>query len=137
MENINFILCIVYLCLGILNLCGVLKIQDSSVFGMTLGALFLCIAPLVKNKKLRVAIYIVSAGFILGFPLIDGSNEYIQNVDSNTWMLLSLAVTFLANYIAKVESTKFELNNREKELNKKLADIKKLENQIKKMNEKK
>ena len=50
MESINFVLCIVYLLLGIANMFGALSIEDSAIFGMTIGALFLCIAPLIKNK---------------------------------------------------------------------------------------
>ncbi|MDK2585016.1 hypothetical protein QOZ83_04015 [Romboutsia sedimentorum] len=137
MESINFVLCIVYLALGIVNMFGVLKIEDSAVFGMTVGTLFLCIAPLVKNKKIRIIMYIVSAGFILGFPMINGSNKYIQGVDSNTWLLLSLSVTFLANYIGTISSKKIELENRQKELNQRLDDIETLKNEIKKLNNKK
>ena len=109
MESINFVLCIVYLLLGIANMFGALSIEDSAIFGMTIGALFLCIAPLIKNKNIRIIMYILSASFILGFPMINGANEYIQGVDSNTWLLLSLSVTFLANYIGVVSSKKIEI----------------------------
>lgn len=137
MESINFVLCVVYLILGVLNAFGFLTIEDSSVFGMTVGALFLCIAPLIKNKKFRVSIYIGSAIFILGVPMINKANEYIKGVDSNTWMLLSLSVTFLANYVSKVSTKKLEVENREKELKERLDSIELLKNEIKKMREKK
>lgn len=136
MESINFVLCIVYLLLGIANMFGALSIEDSSIFGMTIGALFLCIAPLIKNKNIRIIMYILSARFILGFPMINGANEYIQGVDSNTWLLLSLSVTFLANYIGVVSSKKIELEKKEKELNQRIEDLKILKSEIKKLNNK-
>ena len=136
MESINFVLCIVYLLLGIANMFGALSIEDSAIFGMTIGALFLCIAPLIKNKNIRIIMYILSASFILVFPMINGANEYIQGVDSNTWLLLSLSVTFLANYIGVVSSKKIELEKKEKELNQRIEDLKILKSEIKKLNNK-
>ena len=136
MESINFVLCIVYLLLGIANMFGALSIEDSAIFGVTIGALFLCIAPLIKNKNIRIIMYILSASFILGFPMINGANEYIQGVDSNTWLLLSLSVTFLANYIGVVSSKKIELEKKEKELNQRIEDLKILKSEIKKLNNK-
>lgn len=136
MESINFVLCIVYLLLGIANMFGALNIEDSAIFGMTIGALFLCIAPLIKNKNIRISMYILSASFILGFPMINGENEYIQGVDSNTWLLLSLSVTFLANYIGVVSSKKIELEKKEKELNQRIEDLKIIKSEIKKLNNK-
>ena len=77
---------------------------------------------LAKNKNIRIIMYILSASFILGFPMINGANEYIQGVDSNTWLLLSLSVTFLANYIGVVSSKKIELEKKEKELNQRIEN---------------
>lgn len=137
MESINFVLCIVYLILGVLNILGFLTIEESYVFGMTVGALFLCIAPLFENKYIRVIAYIGAAIFILGFPMINKANEYIQGVDSNTWLLLSLSVTFLANYLGSVTSKRKELENREKKLKESLENIEFLKNEIKKIRDKK
>lgn len=133
MESINFVLCIIYLILGVLNILGFLTIEDSSVFGMTVGALFLCIAPLIKKKQIRVIMYIGSAFCILGFPMMNKSNEYIKGIDSNTWLLLSLAVTFLANYLGKVDLKKIEDENKEKELKERSVNIELLKKEIEKM----
>lgn len=133
MESINFVLCIVYLILGLLNVIGLMKIEDSAVFGMTVGTLFLCISPLFDNKKIRVILYIIAASFIVGFQLISGSNELVKGVDNNTWMLLSLSVTFLANYLGKVKRDRLDIKNRGEDLKRKSSDIKLLEDEINKL----
>lgn len=130
MESINFVLCIVYLILGLLNVIGLIKIEDSAVFAMTVGTLFLCISPLFDSKNIRVILYIIAASFIVGFQLISGSNELVKGVDNNTWMLLSLSVTFLANYLGKVKRDRLDIKNRGEDLKRKSSDIKLLKNEI-------
>ena len=130
MENINFILCILYLILGILNMFGIMIIDDISVFGMTVGTLFLCLAPLFNKKNIRVIYYILAAGFVVGFHYINGASRLIDGVDNNTWLLLSLSVTFLANFLGKVESDATNNKKTTEELNKKANDIKILKKQI-------
>lgn len=127
MENINFILCIVYLILTILNILEMVKIENSSVFGMTVGALFLCLAPLFDKKIIRVIFYIFASGFIVGFDLLKNANEIIKDVDGNTWLLLSLSVTFLANFLGKVNLDKINEEKRTEQLNKKLESIQELQ----------
>ena len=127
MENINFILCIVYLILTILNILEMVKIENSSVFGMTVGALFLCLAPLFDKKIIRVIFYIFASGFIVGFDLLKNANEIIKDVDGNTWLLLSLSVTFLANFLGKVNFDKINEEKRTEQLNKKLESIQELQ----------
>ena len=136
MESINFVLCIVYLILGLLNIIGLMKIEDSAVFGMTVGTLFLCLSPLFDNKKIRVVLYIIAASFIVGFQLISGSNELVKGVDNNTWMLLSLSVTFLANYLGKVKRNRLDIKNRSEDLKRKSSDIKLLKDEINKLKSK-
>ena len=130
MENINFILCIVYLFLGVLNIMGVITIEDSAIFGMTIGALFLCIAPLCNKKTLRIMFYIMAAGFIVAFQLIDGTNDIVKNIDNNTWLLLSLSITFLANYLSSIKSREFQLKSRDNEAKRRKNDIQILKNEI-------
>lgn len=133
MENINFILCIIYLFLGILNIIGVITIEDSAIFGMTVGALFLCIAPLCDKKIFRVLFYIMAAGFIVGFQLIDGTNDIVKNIDNNTWLLLSLSITFLANYLSAIKSREFQIKSRDDEIKRRKNDIEILKNEISKL----
>ena len=113
MENVNCILCIIYLLLGILNIVGMVNIEECAIFGLTIGALFLCIAPLFDKKIWRGLFYFLAAGFIVGFQLIDGANDIIKNIDNNTWLLLSLAVTFLANYLSTTKAIELKLKDRE------------------------
>ena len=135
MENVNFILCIVYLILAILNIFQVIKIENSSAFGMTVGALFLCLAPLFDKKIIRVIFYIFASGLILGFDLLKNANEIIKDVDENTWLLLSLSITFLANFLGKVNSDKINEEKRTEQLNKKSENIQELQKIIKEMKE--
>ena len=131
MENINFILCIVYLIVTVLNIFEIVKIENSSVFGMTVGALFLCLAPLFDKKMIRLAFYIFAAGFIVGFDLLKNANEIIKDIDGNTWLLLSLSVPFLAHFIGKVNLDKINEEKRNEALNKKSENIQELQKIIK------
>ncbi|PJI08666.1 MULTISPECIES: hypothetical protein [Clostridium] len=132
MENINFILCIIYLLLAVLNIIGVITITDSAIFGMTVGALFLCIAPLFNKKIFRILFYIMAAGFIVGFQLINEANKIVKNIDNNTWLLLSLSVTFLSNFLSTIKSRKFQLKSKSSEIKKRKDDIQTLKNEINK-----
>lgn len=123
MENINFILCIVYFGLGLLNILGIINLNESQVFAMTVGTLFLCLAPLFKKKNDRVFMYIIAAFFYIGFPLIIDAEKLIKDVDSNTWLLFSVAVTFLSNFINNNRTRKSEANQKNKELKDMLSKL--------------
>lgn len=130
MENINFILCIIYLILGILNIFGQITIENSSVFGMTVGTLFVCLAQLFDTKWLKTLMWIFAAGFIIGFPMLNEANNFIKDVDNNTWLLLSLSITFLSNFLNNVNNDSINIEKKNKELNKKLEKINKTKDKL-------
>lgn len=123
MEDINLVLFAVYFILAILNLCGMVCLNSSAVFGMTIGSLLLCLIPVLDSKKIRVIMYVIAFGFIIGFQYISKSEEWTKDIDSNTWLFLSLSVTFLTNFISKNEKEKIEIDA-------KLEEAKKCANQI-------
>ncbi|MGN2368841.1 hypothetical protein ACTFJW_02125 [Clostridium cagae] len=128
MVNVNFIACILYIILSIGNMLGYISIDNSEVFGMTLGTLFLCIAPLFsqKQEKIKFLNYLLAIMFVVGFHLFKDSAIIAENSETNTWLLLSLAVTFLSNYFN-------ELNRKSNEIEKRNAQLKKEKEQIEKL----
>lgn len=126
MGNINLYLCIIYLLLAAANIFGMIKLEQGVIFAMTSGALFLCIAPLFKRTICKDLFYIFALGLLLVFPLINNSNIIAYGFDGNTWMLLSLSVTFLSNYISKNNNDKAELQKRNKDLLQMIEELKKI-----------
>lgn len=123
-ENINLILSVIYLILAIINICGGVSIDEPSIFGMTIGTLFLCLAQVVEDgSKIKFLMNFLGIGGIIIIPLLNYSTELIKYSDSNTWMLLSLSITFLSNFIAKVNDEKKQNEIKKQELNKNCKDL--------------
>lgn len=123
MKNLNFYLSIIYLLLGLANILGWVKFEDGIIFGMTSSALFLGIAPLFKSQLIKNLFYIFSLGLLIIFPVLVNANEMVKDFDGNTWMLLALSVTFLSNYINKVNSDKISVQEKDKELMNKIKRL--------------
>lgn len=123
-ENVNLILSVIYLILAIINICGGVSIDEPSIFGMTIGTLFLCLAQVVEDgSKIKFLMNFLGMGAIIIIPLLNYSTELIKYSDSNTWMLLSLSITFLSNFIAKVNDEKKQNEIKKQELNKNCKDL--------------
>lgn len=135
MVNVNFIACILYVMLSISNMLGYINIDNSEVFGMTLGTLFLCIAPLFskKHEKIKFLNYLLAIIFIVGFHLFKDSEIIAKNSESNTWLLLSLGVTFLSNYINELNRKSNEIEKRNAQLKNDKEQIEKLKKEVQKL----
>lgn len=133
MVNINLIACILYVVISVANMLGYINIDNANIFGMTVGTLFLCIAPLFpkKQEKMKFINYFIAGLFIIGFPLFKDSLIIANNSETNTWLLLSLAVTFLSNFMSDINKKRSKVEDDNEKLKKDREDIKKLRDKLK------
>lgn len=137
MNKDKRLMVIVFGILAVLNINGYLIINERSVFGLTLGALIISISTCfdfpddlrakttqkAKNKWsiLNVNKYkiiqetLYSIGFVVMFIVLFIKpdtivDEFMNNIDSNTLMLMSICVTFLSIEISDINS-KTKRNN--------------------------
>ncbi|ELC8342598.1 hypothetical protein ACSXDC_00860 [Clostridium perfringens] len=106
MRIYDLAFCIIYSALALFELIGMVDLNDKVILGMTLGSLGLCIVPLMKNNKAKKCLFILSLAAIIAFQYIVNIDKYIKGFDGNIFMLISLAVIFLTNYLNYIENEK-------------------------------
>lgn len=138
MKGIDFhkiLIFLIFCSMTILNWFGYINITSYGIFGLTFGGLFICISTCFQGKrtygkKMKIRITYIFQKFIygLGWFFIVVSvyfkknfilDSLIQSLDSNTLMLLSLAVTFLSLIIA--DKSQLKQKERLEEIKKRIS----------------
>lgn len=135
-DKHKLIITLIFFIMSALNFYGLLNIQSYGVFGLTVGALFICISTCfegslyIKNidiwKIIKDIFYFSGWMFmvvIVYFKENTTFKELIMVFDSETLMLLSLGFTFLSLMVSDWNQEEKKFNENEQDRIDKLIKI--------------
>jgi hypothetical protein len=134
MNKDKFIITVIFFIMAILNYFGVLSIDAKGVFGITSGALMICISTCFEGDlhikgvniwKIVKYIFYFTGWILIVVTVYLKESDMLKNImiafDSNTLMLLSLGFTFLSLIVS--ETNQSRQNETIKEESRKLDDL--------------
>lgn len=133
-DKHKFIIALIFFMMAFLNFYGLLEIKLYGVFGLTFGALLICISTCfegnLNTRKINVWSVIKNIFYFLGWIFIviaiylkdnEFFKSFIDAFDGNTLMLLSLAFTFLSLMVSD-----WNQKNQEEQINQEAEKLDKL-----------
>ncbi|OOM36125.1 hypothetical protein CBEIJ_51720 [Clostridium beijerinckii] len=84
------------------NISGIIELNNTAVFLMTVGTIFISLAEIFENIRVRAIYYILGGVFIVIGPALKKFSwleNQIKIMDPNNLMLVSITVLFLSMYV--------------------------------------